>query len=92
MLRHEGCKYCSPANTWRFLELEIAACVAPRSHLMCEVNCLMSTSLTSGLLEAMKIFLVSASGSNAGQLRFFFYAKRSSFYLKWRLLILGEVR
>lgn len=71
MLRHEGCKYCSPANTWRFLELEIAACVAPRSHLMCEVNCLMGTSLISGLLEEVKIFLVSASGSNAGQLRFF---------------------
>lgn len=38
---------------------------------MCEVNCLMSTSLTSGLLEEVKIFLVSASGSNAGQLQFF---------------------
>lgn len=56
MLVLEDCKYCNPANTWRFLELEIAACGAPRSHLICKVNWLMSTSLSSGLLEEVKVF------------------------------------
>lgn len=56
MLVLEGCKYCNPVNSRRFLELEIAACVAPRSHLICKVNCLMRTSLSSGLLEEVKIF------------------------------------
>lgn len=56
MLVLEGYVYRNPATTWRFLELGIAACVAPRSRLICKVNCLMNTSLSSGLLKEVKIF------------------------------------
>lgn len=73
----EGCKYCSPANTWRFLELEIAACVAPRLYLVCKVKYLM---VSSELLDEHFVFfsviggheniLVSASDSSVRQLSF----------------------
>lgn len=73
----EGCKYCSPAHPWRFLELEVAARVAPRLYLVCEVKYLM---VESELLDEHFVFfrvvggheniLVSASGNSVRQLSF----------------------
>lgn len=56
MLVLEGYIYCNPEILGDFFELEIALCVAPKNHLICKVNCLMSTSLSSGLLKEVKIF------------------------------------
>lgn len=61
----------------------MVACVAPRNHPTCEVNCSMSYFTFLRVIGGIKNVLVSASTNNAGCLSSF--SLQSYFYLLFKL-------